>query len=134
MANEVLVDTHYLLWFLTGSVKVNQRALDLLVNPKNTIYYSIASMWEVEIKHKINKMPISGIEFMHYCEQAGFKKLPMDDRHVAALESLEQKENAPVHKDPFDRMLLAQAKADCMMLLTHDNKFSSYDEPYIMKI
>ena len=48
-------------------------------------------MWEVSIKHNLNKLPLSGTEFMHYCEQAGFKKLEIDDRHIVALETLEVK-------------------------------------------
>jgi len=133
---DFILDTHVLLWAFNDDPKLTDSARKVISSPRNTIYYSIISMWEVSIKHSKSpeKMSCSGTEFMHYCEQAGFKKLPIDDRHVVALESLELKENAPDHKDPFDRMLLAQAKADCMMLLTHDSKFSGYNEPYIMKI
>lgn len=68
---------------------------------------------------------------MHYCEAMGFRKLEVDGRHICALETLAKKEGTPPHEDPFDRILLAQAKGDGMMLLTHDGKFSFYDEPYI---
>lgn len=61
----------------------------------------------------------------------GFIKLPIDDRHVCALETLHEKEENKGHADPFDRILLAQAKGDGMTLITHDDKFSLYDEPYI---
>ncbi len=89
-------------------------------------------MWEVAIKHKVGKLGPLGTEFLHYCEQAGLKKLPFDDRHVVALETLEKKPETPLHNDPFDYGVLAQAKAGCMMLLTHDQKFAYYDEPYLM--
>lgn len=67
--------------------------MDILKDAHNEIFYSIASMWEVSIKHNLNKLPLSGTEFMHYCEQAGFKKLEIDDRHIVALETLEVKKN-----------------------------------------
>ena len=73
----------------------------------------------------------SGVEFMHYCESMGFTKLEIDDRHICALESLEQREGSPSHEDPFDKILLAQAKGDGMTLITHDTKFLTYDEPYV---
>ena len=90
-------------------------------------------MWEIAIKHRKHPQVItrSGTEFMHYCEAIGFIKLPIDDRHVCALETLHEKEENKGHADPFDRILLAQAKGDGMTLITHDDKFSLYDEPYI---
>lgn len=128
---EILADTHILLWSFFEPEKLSEDSKKYLLNQSNKIYYSIVSMWEVAIKHKIGKLRCSGTEFMHYCEQAGFIKLPFDDRHVVALETLEKKENTPPHNDPFDQGLLAQAKADCLLLLTHDNKLSYYDEPYV---
>lgn len=128
---EILADTHILLWSFFEPEKLSEDSKKYLLNQSNKIYYSIVSMWEVAIKHKIGKLQCSGTEFMHYCEQAGFIKLPFDDRHVVALETLEKKENTPPHNDPFDQGLLAQAKADCLLLLTHDNKLSYYAEPYV---
>lgn len=129
----LLLDTHILLWAFNNDPKLSQKAKDLINKDKNKIFYSVISMWEVAIKHakSPNLMNISGTEFMHYCEQAGLKKLPIEERHVCALETLDKRENSPEHNDPFDRMLLSQAKADCMMLLTHDKKFSFYDEPFV---
>lgn len=112
---------------------LSQKAISVLSNKKNEFYYSIASMWEVAIKHRKHPKAItrSGTEFMHYCEAMGFTKLPIDDRHICALETLHEKEGCKGHDDPFDRILLAQAKGDGMTLLTHDSKFSFYDEPYV---
>lgn len=128
---DFLFDTHILLWTITGSEKLSPEVLEVLNNPKNNIYYSVASMWEVSIKNQLNKLPISATLFMHYCEQSGFKKLPIDDRHVLSLETLELAEENINHKDPFDRMLLSQAKTNGMILITHDKKFSSYNESCI---
>lgn len=128
---EILLDTHIILWNLAEPEKLPKKALEILLDGDNVFYYSIASMWEVAIKHALRKIEISGSEFLHYCEMAGFKKLPIDDRHVCALETLEKKPGTPSHNDPFDRMLISQAKADCMMFLTHDKSFSFYAEPYV---
>ncbi|MCQ2592083.1 MAG: type II toxin-antitoxin system VapC family toxin [Treponema sp.] len=127
---EILADTHILYWLFNDDPKLSEKAKKYLTDPNNKIYYSVLSMWEIAIKHNIGKMNFSGTEFLHYCEQAGFIKLPFDDRHIVALETLDKKENTPPHNDPFDKALLAQAKGDCLMLLTHDNKFTYYDEPY----
>lgn len=127
---DILADTHILYWLFNEDPKLSKNALKQLTNKENKIYYSVISMWEIAIKHKIGKMNFSGTEFLHYCEQAGFIKLPFDDRHIVALENLEKKEGAPEHNDPFDNALLAQAKADNLLLLTHDSKFLVFDEPY----
>lgn len=130
---QLLLDTHILLWTFNNDPKLSNKAKEMIDNFGNKIFYSVISMWEVTIKHmkSPNSMRVSGTEFMHYCEQAGFKKLPVDERHVCALETLNKKENSPEHNDPFDRMLLSQAKSDGLLLLTHDKKFSFYDEPYV---
>lgn len=125
----ILLDTHIALWLLADDSRLSDVARNLIQNPDNEIFYSVISMWEVSIKHTAAKnMPISGKEFLLYCEAAGFRKLELDTNHVFNLETLTQKENAEEHKDPFDRMLLAQAKAEGMVLLTHDSKFSSWNE------
>ncbi|MBO5692267.1 MAG: type II toxin-antitoxin system VapC family toxin, partial [Spirochaetaceae bacterium] len=114
-----LVDTHILLWVLVDSEKLPVKVREIICNPSHEIYYSIASMWEVAIKYSKGKLPISGAMFLHYCEQAGFKKLPVDERHVLALENLTRQDGSPPHKDPFDKIMLAQAKADSMLFMTH---------------
>jgi PIN domain nuclease of toxin-antitoxin system len=69
------------------------------------------------------RIPVSGIEFLHFCEQAGYEMLPIRERHVIALESL-----PPVHADPFDRILISQARAEALLLLTHDAKLAAYGD------
>ena len=125
---DFLFDTHLLLWALEGSEKLPKKAFEVLMNPKNQIFYSVASMWEVSIKNEKKKLNISGTEFMHYCEQAGYKKLPIDEKHILALETLEKKENIPEHNDHFDRILLSQAKSETIQLLTCDKSFLFYNE------
>lgn len=127
---DILADTHIILWSFFEPEKLSSKAQKIISDKNNLIYYSTISMWEVAIKHNRKKLNFSGTEFLHYCEQAGFIKLPFDDRHIVALENLEKKEGAPEHNDPFDNALLAQAKADNLLLLTHDSKFLVFDEPY----
>jgi len=125
-----LLDTHILLWALSGSDKLPEEAVQIILNPKNTIYYSIASLWEISIKHWKGKIGISGTEFLHFCEIAGYKRLSIEDRDICTLETLADIENIE-HKDPFDRILLSQAKSSGMILLTRDRKLTAYNEPWV---
>lgn len=131
--NDVLLDTHIILWAMTKDVKLNTKMRDIILNPNNRIFYSIASMWEVQIKYARKKLPISGVEFMHYCEQSGYHKLPIDDLHVVELANLVRDESAPPHNDPFDKIMLSQAKAEGFTFLTHDPFFRGYNEPCVVE-
>ena len=75
-------------------------------------------------------MPISGKQFSAYCNQAGYYSLSIDISHVAELKNLSQKKNSR-HKDPFDRILLAQAQSECFKLLTHDRAFLDYKSNHV---
>ena len=132
--NDVLLDTHIILWAITRDSRLTDKIRSYLLNPSNEIFYSIASMWEVQIKYGVKKLPISGIDFMHYCEKAGYYKLPVDDLHVQELAGLERDESAPPHNDPFDRILLSQAKAEGFTFLTHDPYFRGYNEPCVVEV
>ena len=132
--NEILLDTHMILWAMLDDPKLNDKMRNIILDPNNTIYYSIASMWEVQIKYDIKKMPISGIEFMHYCEQSSYHKLPVDDLHVVELAGLVRDEAAPYHNDPFDRILISQAKAEGFTFLTHDSLLRGYNEPCLVEV
>ena len=131
--NDVLLDTHIILWAMSKDSKLNTKMRDIILNPNNRLFYSIASMWEVQIKYALKKIPISGIEFMHYCEQSGYHKLPIDDLHVVELAGLQRDESAPTHNDPFDRIMLSQAKAEGFTFLTHDPFFRGYNEPCVVE-
>lgn len=119
----ILLDTHIALWALSDDQRLSATARTLILDDSNRIFTSVASMWEVAIKKalKPHLIPVSGIEFLHFCEHAGFESVPVRERHVIALESL-----PPVHADPFDRMLISQAKAEGMLFLTHDTTLAGY--------
>ena len=131
--NELLLDTHVIVWMMNGDKKLSQKVRQLIKDNIDSIYYSIASMWEVQIKYCKKKISISGTEFMHYCEQSGYHKLPVDDLHVIELGNLERDEDAPPHSDPFDRILLSQAKAEGFTFITHDPLFRGYNEPCVVE-
>lgn len=130
----LLLDTHIILWMISDDKRLSQKAKTIIKENFDSVYYSIASMWEVQIKYGVKKMPISGIDFMHYCEQSGYHKLPIDDLHVKELANLERDESAPPHNDPFDKILLSQAKAEGFTFLTHDPFFRGYNEPCVVEV
>ena len=132
--NEILLDTHIILWAISKDKRLNNKIRNYLLNPNNEIYYSIASMWEAQIKYDLKKLPISGTDFMHYCEQSGYHKLPIDDLHVKELSGLQRDESAPPHNDPFDRIMLSQAKAEGFTFLTHDPFFRGYNESCVVEV
>ncbi len=132
--NEILLDTHIILWAILKDKRLTNKILDYLLNSNNSIYYSIASMWEVQIKYSLGKLPISGKEFMHFCEMSGYHKLPIDDLHVIELAELKRDDAAPPHCDPFDRIMLSQAIAEGFTFLTHDPLFRGYNEPCVIEV
>ena len=132
----LLLDTHVVLWALTNSGRLSDAARRLISDGKTTIFYSVVAMWEVAIKHERHpdRMLIDGRGFESLCEEAGFRSLPLAARHVRALETLSQVDGSPHHADPFDRILLAQAKADDLVLLTHDTRLDTYGEHCVLMV
>ena len=132
----LLLDTHLLIWTLNEDPKLPAKAKELILDPGNTIYYSSVSIWEIAIKHAIHpdNVEFTGKELSEFCQEAGFVPVEVKDRHVFALETLKRPDNAPRHNDPFDRMLIAQAKADNLTFLTHDELLPYYGESCIVPV
>ena len=131
---EILADTHILIWYLTGDERLSANARSLIDDKSNSIYYSIVSLWEIAIKHgrKPDKLTISALEFADCCRIQGFNEYALKKQHVFAVDSLYRHEDAPQHKDPFDRLLICQAKTDNLMFITHDDLLPYYNEPCII--
>ncbi len=110
------------------------RRKDIILDETNEIFYSTASVWEITIKHMLHpdKIRINGSLLEKGCESNGYVVLPILNEHVSALETLKRSENAPKHNDPFDRIMVAQAKAEGLMFLTHDALIPYYDESFII--
>ncbi|GET40025.1 type II toxin-antitoxin system VapC family toxin [Microseira wollei] len=119
-----LIDTHILIWFIEGDEKLSEAARSLIANPANEIYVSQASLWEMTIKISIGKLSlsISLSELELFLVSNQFQILETQFRHYEILQDL------PFHhQDPFDRMIIAQAKAENYTIITHDDRFKLYD-------
>ena len=125
----ILLDTHIALWANFESSKLPEPARELLTQRANVVYYSTASVWEVAINR--GNMPVPEERFVEACNQTGFLELPISDGHIFAVKSLSRPADAPRHNDPFDRLLIAQAKVEGMHLLTHDELLGGYGESCI---
>ena len=119
----LLLDTQIALWALTDSTRLGTLARDLIADPTNEVYVSTASIWEIAIKHALGRgdMPVSGTRTAELCAQAGYRELPVAWRHGALVDTL-----PPLHGDPFDRILVAQAATEPMRLLSRDTVVASY--------
>lgn len=131
---KILVDTHIAMWSVFDADKLSKKARDILSNSENEFFYSVVSVWEIAIKG-IARPDLSiadGEIFAKCCEMAGFRELSLNKSHVFALKTLKRSEDAPKHKDPFDRILICQAKIENMIFLTHDSLIPYYEEPFII--
>ncbi|MDE7476645.1 MAG: type II toxin-antitoxin system VapC family toxin [Lachnospiraceae bacterium] len=129
---KVLIDTHIAIWAISDDAKLSKVAKDILTDESNEIYYSTASIWEIIIKHMAHpeKVIIDGDTLAKSCENTGFKVLPILNRHTFALKDLKY----PNDNDPFDRIMIAQAKIEEMKFLTHDSLIPYYSESFIISV
>lgn len=130
------MDPHIALWAIADSAKLSREVTALLESEYNEVFYSVASVWEVAIKHKIKpeQMPISEEAFVELCENTGFIRLPIEATHIFLLKMLVRPEDAPKHSDPFDRLLLARAKYENLKLITHDSLIPYYGETCVISV
>ena len=121
----VLLDTHVLLWMIGESRSLSASALNFLADDANEFFFSSISIAEVAIKHQKDAvmMPLSPEDVWFGAEECGVQELDFDSRHAVALGSLPL-----LHRDPFDRMLIAQAKAEGMKIMSHDRQFPQYGD------
>jgi PIN domain nuclease of toxin-antitoxin system len=118
-----LLDTHLLLWWLSNSPLLPEEARGLIGNPANTVFVSAVSIWEVWLKSSIGKLRVpSG--FAQKLGAEPFEDLPLRSEHTPLVAMLEWH-----HRDPFDRMLIAQATSENLVLLTADRALGAYGRP-----
>jgi PIN domain nuclease of toxin-antitoxin system len=121
----LLLDTHALLWWLDDAPELSDTARAAIAGGDNVVFVSAATIWEIRIKQAIGKLQIAA-EFEQVLDDQGFDSLDVTSRHAHALEDL------PLHhRDPFDRILIAQARVERLRIVTRDVSFSSYDVPLI---
>ena len=120
---KLLLDTHVLLWALTESPRVDAIRKRLLA-ADNEVYFSVASVWEIAIKASLGKLKADAMEVRDAALEGGFVELPIRGPHALHVGGL-----AWHHSDPFDRLLIAQAAAEPMRLLTADEQLLAYGGP-----
>ena len=124
---DYLLDTHTFLWFLNGSEELSDKAKSAIENIKNTKFISIASFWEIAIKTSLGKLkldiPFQELKFLAI--NNGFEILPLTFEHTNQLVNLNFH-----YKDPFDRLIIAQAMTDKLTIIGKDKNFA----PYSVKI
>ena len=132
----LLLDTHILIWALNEDSRLPEKAKKMIMDVDNAIYYSSVSIWEISIKHANHpdNVEFTGKELAQFCQEAGFLPVEMRDKHVLASETITRAEGAPLHHDPFDRMLIAQAKSENMSFITHDSLLPYYEEKCIIPV
>lgn len=119
-----LLDTHALLWWLLDDPQLSAKARDTIAAASNHIFVSSASAWELSIKHRIGKLPDAGelVEKLpSYLRKERFEILPISLEHALLAGNL-----PGPHRDPFDRMLMAQSKLEKLPLITSDPVFKEY--------
>lgn len=116
----LLLDTHTLLWWLRDDKKLGSKTRLLMADPKNVVYVSAATTWEIAIKKSIGKLNAPE-DMDSIVEEEGFSKLPITLFHGQMAGALPE-----LHKDPFDRMLVAQAQSEGLEILSADENISRY--------
>ena len=122
---KVLLDTHVFLWVLDDPVRIPRRWLEFFDSPRTELFLSAASAWEIAIKCQLKKLrlPLAPVDYLRTrCAALGIESIPITFAHASAIVSL-----PPHHRDPFDRMLVAQAFVDDLTLASLDPVFSRYD-------
>jgi PIN domain nuclease of toxin-antitoxin system len=121
----LLVDTHLLLWAAARSRRLPKEARLLLEEPANEVFFSAASLWEIVIRAALHKpdFKVDVTLLRPALSEMGFAELPVSGTHAERLGSL-----PPIHKDPFDRMLVAQSLAEPLVLLTNDGVLADYGD------
>ena len=132
----LLLDTHIAIWALNDDNALSAKARELILDPDNTIYYSTVSVGEVLLKHvrRPENIPFDEADFSEGCKEAGFIPLSLSDKHILAVRTLSRPADSREHNDPFDRLLISQAKVENLSFLTHDALIPDYQEKCIISV
>ncbi len=119
-----LVDTHLLIWAAVDPARLSEAAVSIIESPSNELYFSAASIWEVAIKTGSGALKLDPSVLRRALLDADYHELAITGEHAARVITLEDH-----HKDPFDRILIAQAMEEGIELLTHDSTVAKYKGP-----
>jgi PIN domain nuclease of toxin-antitoxin system len=127
---QYLLDTHTLLWFLEDDAQLPENVKKEIINIDNKCFISIASLWEIAIKIKLGKLTIKFPfeRFADYLSDCDIELLPISLDHLVQLLNIDLH-----HRDPFDRMIIAQGRAEQLTIITRDEHFSSYTDRIMWK-
>lgn len=119
----LLLDTYVLLWAVGMSARLSAATRQMLETPDNEVYYSAANLWEIAIKSSLRRtdFQVDPEQLLTVLPTMDFTELPITARHAAAVARL-----PPLHRDPFDRLLIAQSQVEPMILLTNDELLIQY--------
>jgi PIN domain nuclease of toxin-antitoxin system len=122
----LLIDTHLLIWAADGIERLSAEAIELMDDPENVLIFSVASIWEVAIKQTLSRSDFfADASLMRRgLLESGYEELPINAAHAIAVANL-----PGIHNDPFDRMLIAQAGTEGLLLLTADRRLAAYPGP-----
>jgi PIN domain nuclease of toxin-antitoxin system len=120
----LLLDTHALLWALGSPTRLPAPVVHAVRDPANAIYASAASIWEISIKAALGKISADVGAVVRAITEVGFDELPIAMAHARRVSAL-----PPLHRDPFDRMLVAQALEEGLTVVTRDSAFAPYRVP-----
>ena len=115
-----LLDTHVLIWWWMDHPRLGEAARAVLQDETNTLFFSSVSVWEIAVKRKAGRLELVA-PLEELIADPSFQQLPMTHAHALAVEALPD-----LHKDPFDRMLIAQARCDGLVLVTADQAIQGY--------
>ena len=134
---KLLLDTHMILWALTNDLQLSCKAREMISDPENVICCSTVSLWEIAIKNQksTEKCPYHEKKILEYCLAAGYEVIHILPSHILAIRNLRIRDGRTLSTlDPFDRLLIAQAKTEECVLLSHDRNFENYLEKCIFPV
>jgi PIN domain nuclease of toxin-antitoxin system len=122
----LLLDTHLLVWAMGEPERLPAGCAAMLEDPSNNLVFSVASLWELVIKQALGRpdFNLEPVLLRQALLSGGWQELPIEASHALAVSHL-----PPLHRDPFDRLLLAQAQVEGLLLLTADSQLSLYPAP-----
>ena len=120
---KLLLDTHLAIWWQANHPRLPTRVTELVRDQAEAVFISRASLWEIAIKVSIGRLKMDVASFSRNVEQSGFAWLDISNEHLIRVASLPNFED---HRDPFDRLLVAQSLSEPLLLLTADTKLGRY--------
>lgn len=127
----LLLDTHVAIWAILGDPRLPPQIQDIIDEPANEVVLSVVSLWEIAIKNVLARageggVPMSAAAARTFFHGAGYFLLNVSADHAVAVENL-----PPIHGDPFDRLLVAQALFEPLKMVTHDAKVAAYSDAFV---